>query len=222
MTSSESQLVNRPWVALERTFRSDRSLQGIALVFAAISLLFLLSSASGTLFADSPTWAFVVLLTPLIFRGLVVGALSTGLDRLQIEERRFWKDVIAAFSAWLVLALVALAFPVEPRPPFAIWAVEALRAFFYAALILAVERRPHRFHGWRSPNLERFLAWPTATLFPLGLVVYFVVIPNFGIGSGSQAWAPQRPSLPDPGRLSRVEVPEPGASRSLAALAHPL
>ncbi|MEM7355464.1 MAG: PAS domain S-box protein [Acidobacteriota bacterium] len=129
-------------------------------------------------------------LGPFLFSALTVAALARGLTRLQAEERRFWTDVLAAFAAWMMVYFLYLFFPTGERPMALGWVVEMLYLASYVALILAVERHPHRVHRWRPMGLERALAVPAVLAFTLALIAYFVLVPAYVGVSGGKDWSP--------------------------------
>ncbi len=170
----------RPLEALRETVRTDRLVQGTLAVLGCLTLhhgwIAVVQStpatgASGHL--DHTLGPFVVLL-------LTVVSLWRGLDRLQPEERRFWRDVSAGMSGWLAVAGIYLVVPSDQRSLAIQLLIEACFAAFYIALVLAVERQPHRADRWRPTDLERLLAWPAVVGLIIGLFGYFVVVPRLG------------------------------------------
>ncbi|MCP4664275.1 MAG: PAS domain S-box protein [bacterium] len=117
-------------------------------------------------------------LSPAYFLALVVVAVRWRLGRITSgEEQRFWGDLTVAFSCWLAVACLNLFFEVTAKPFLVEFAGDVIYAVYYVALVLAVERQPHRRHRWRPSALERTLAWPAVTTFVFGLFLYFVLLP---------------------------------------------
>lgn len=108
---------------------------------------------------------------------LTLFALRWQLPLVDSRERPFWDDLTAVYLAWLG-QVVLYALPLHHGLPFYLVA-ELLLAAGYIAWILVLERQPHRRQRLRPKDLERTLAWPAATLFVVGLVVYFVLVPMF-------------------------------------------
>ena len=181
----ESKTLSSSWAVLWQTVATDRLVQLTAAVFAVTVALYLLPILSATQMA-----LVSGALGPFVFLGLVVTALWSDLDRVQKEERRFWREVGIAFLAWLAVAFLYLFFPGVDRPLALGLVVEALYAVFYVALILAAERHPDRAHRWRPASFERPFVLPATLVFTLGLFGYFFVIPSLGAGSGSDSWSP--------------------------------
>ncbi len=165
------------------TLRSDRWARAMLAAFAVSVALYLLPvlGAGGRALLSRA-------LGPLIFLALVVGALVSGLDRLQAGERRFWQDVAAAFSALWIVAGLYLVFPGVTKPLALDLVVEALYAMYYAALMLAAERQPHRAYRWRPAGLERTLAWPAVIGFITALFGYFIAIPILASSPATERW----------------------------------
>ena len=161
--------------ALWQTACTDRWAHSVLAAFAVTTLLYLLP-----VFDAGQRALLSRALGPLAFLLLVVAALVSDLERLSAGERRFWYDVIAAFSALLAVAVLELIFPRVDRPMVAGLAVEALYAGYYAALMLTAERQPHRAYRWRPAGLERTLAWPAVIVFVAALFGYFVAAPLLG------------------------------------------
>ncbi len=173
-----------PLAALWGTMRSDRLVQvtlaalgGITLYHLWVALFRPADSAESPELLPGGLGPFVILL-------LTVISLVRGLDRLQPEERRFWLDVTAGFAAWLAASGIQLVFPVGQRSLAVELLIEACFAAVYIALILSVERHPHRAFRWRPTDLERLLAWPAVVVLILGLFGYFVIIPILGQARG--------------------------------------
>ncbi len=165
------------------TLRADRWAQCMLAAFVVTAVLYLLPALS-----DAQRELLSRAAGPLIFLGLTVAALVSGLDRLSAGERRFWYDVTAAFSALLAVAFLFLFFPRGQMPVALDLAVEALYVAYYAALVLAAERQPHRPYRWRPAGLERALAWPAVTAFILALFGYFIIIPILAGAAESERW----------------------------------
>lgn len=166
--SPESSATPDPRAAWTRLLATDLWVRWSVAAFAALTVFQLAGqSAAG--------WA--VGLATLVFRGLVAATLWRDRDQIQVEERRCWRDVAAAFSLWLAADLLAFLSPMLPSSPIVAAVIEALRAASYVALILAAERSPDRSQRWRPTRLEQALAWPTAVLFILGLGAYFLLVP---------------------------------------------
>ncbi len=172
-----------PRAALQHTARSDPWVRAILVAFTATAALYLLPVLSSDLKALLSRAA-----GPFVFLCLVVGALTSGLSRLGTGERRFWYDVIAAFGALLAVSTLFLLFPDFERPLAVNLAIEALYAAYYAALALAAEGQPDRFHRRRPARLERALAWPAVITFILALFGYFSIIPILAGGGAPAGW----------------------------------
>lgn len=168
----ESRARASAWIALGSTVKTDRLVQATYAAFAVTAAFYLLPLIGQA----ERAWVSRVI-GPLIFLSLAVAALAAGLERLGAEERRFWRDVVAAFAAWLAAAALFLVFPQVDKPLAADLALEALYAVYYAAFVLAAARRPDRAQTWRATRFERALAWPPVVVFVLGLVGYFILIP---------------------------------------------
>lgn len=113
----------------------------------------------------------------LLFSLLVLVALRHGLHRIAAAgERRFWNQLMAAFLCWTLAELAVSSWPTS-APTTRLLVIETLLACFYTLFILAIERRPHQQTESRMPGLERHLIWPGVTVFVLGLLLYFVLIP---------------------------------------------
>lgn len=125
--------------------------------------------------------AFGGWLTVLADRGLylllilALLALRHQLSQVDPRERPFWNDLTGVYLAWLG-QVILYSLDIAHTLRFYLVA-ECLLAAGYVAWILVLERQPHRRQRLRPKDLERALAWPAATLFVLGLLVYFVVIP---------------------------------------------
>ncbi|MEM7582021.1 MAG: PAS domain S-box protein [Acidobacteriota bacterium] len=174
----------RPLEALSGTVRGDRLTQATLALLGGLTLVHLWSAIAGPLRwltegRSGELGPFLMLLATVL-------CLGSGQDRLQPEERRFWRDIIAGFSAWLVVTAIYLVLPVANRSLTVDLFVEGCFAVFYIALILAVERHPHRAYRWRPTELERQLAWPAVIVLILGLFGYFVVIPIVSEAQGLQ------------------------------------
>ncbi len=169
--------------ALWSTVQTDPWVRAALAAFTVTVALYLLPVLSGELRALLSRAA-----GPFVFLCLVVGALTTGVDRLTDRERRFWHDVTAAFCALLAVSALYLIFPRFEKPLALDLAVETLYAIYYAALVLAAEQQPDRSYRWRPAVLERALAWPAVTAFVLALFFYFIIIPILG-GGASESWA---------------------------------
>lgn len=171
-----------------RTLRDDPIFGLTLAVYAVTAALYL------TPVLESGQLAYVSRrLGPLAFLSLVLLALTAGRPRIRAqEERELWKDLTLAFGCWWAAAAAILFFPTPADKPFAVdFATSVLYALFYVALMMAVERQPHRRHRWRPLALERRLAWPTAVAVVVGFFLYF---PFMAI-----AFAPEiyRGGLPD-------------------------
>ncbi len=180
---SEARVSSGPGAALRSTLRTDRWVQLMLAALAVTAALYLLP-----VLGDAQRALFSRALGPLIFLSLIVAALISGLERLSAGERRFWQDVIAAFSALLAAAVLYLVFPRVEKPLVLDLAVEVLYAAYYAALVLAAERQPHRTYRWRPAGLERALAWPAVSAFILALLGYFIVVPILTRSPDSERW----------------------------------
>ena len=173
-----------PGAAVRGTLRSDRWTQMVLAAFAVTVALYLLPILS-----DAQRALLTRAVGPLTFLGLIVAALLSGLGRLPADERRFWQDVAAAFVALLAAAALYLIYPRVEKPLALDLTVEALYAAYYAALVLAAERQPHRTYRWRPTGLERNLAWPAVLAFVVALFGYFTVIPILGGSPEPRRWA---------------------------------
>jgi PAS domain S-box-containing protein len=135
------------------------------------------------------SWTFL----RLTFLTLVVVALQKGLRRIErSSERRFWNLFTVAFGCWLAVYLGRV---LEPDPFSSLFhslAEEVLYAVYYLALVLAVESRPDRRDPLPGGDLERAVGWPTVTVFVVGLLTYFVLVPALG---NRQAYESSLPSL---------------------------
>jgi signal transduction histidine kinase len=106
-------------------------------------------------------------------------------------ERRFWNLLTLAFGSWLVVRIIAIAFPAE-------WyvdvraglAIDLLYVGFYLAIALALELQPH----WRSSEtigeLLRAFRSTGAIIFGFGLLIYFAVIPGALNPAAYDTWVP--------------------------------
>lgn len=113
-------------------------------------------------------------INPLLFLPLVLVALQWRLGWITAtEDRRFWHDLTLAFAFWWAGALIMLFFPESPRPRAVDLTVTVLYALYFVALLMAIERQPHRRHRWRPIALERRLTWPVVLLVVSGLMLYF-------------------------------------------------
>ncbi len=181
--ASESTATSGPAAVWSSTLRTDRWTQAVLAAFAVTAALYLLP-----VLGDGQRAVLSRAIGPLTFLGLIVAALASGLDRLSAGEKRFWQDVIVAFGALLAVAALYLIFPGVDKPLALDLAVEALYAAYYAALVLAAERQPHRTYRWRPAGLERSLAWPAVIAFILALFGYFFVVPIFGDAPDAERW----------------------------------
>ena len=174
-----------PW----RTLRRD-PIFGLALAVYAVTAVLYLAPV-----LESGQLAYVSRrVGPLAFLTLVLLALAAGSSRIRVqEEREFWSDLTLAFGCWWIAAAAILSFPSATGKPFAVdLATSVLYALYYVALMMAVERQPHRRHRWRPFTLERRLAWPTVAAVVCGLFLYF---PFMAIGFAPEIYAAGLPDL---------------------------
>ena len=161
------------WKALGRTLREDRLLQAVFALFAGTVVIYLLP-----ILGDDRLAVLSRRQLPLLFLTLTVLALGRDLRRLIYpHERAFWIDLTIAFGCWWAVALLLQLWPDVDKPGWVEIVSEIGYGGLYIAMILAIDREPHRRDRWRPTGLERALAWPTATVFVGGLVVYFVLVP---------------------------------------------
>lgn len=93
------------------------------------------------------------------------------------RERHFWQDLMAAYSLWLMIALLLLAYGLGGVPLPARLAAEIGTAGFYVLLVRAVESQPHR-RGWSASDLVQRLNLAAIVVFVSGLLTYFWLIPG--------------------------------------------
>lgn len=168
MTGTSSPQNTRPTAAI----LADGLVRLVLAAFALASVFYLLPLPPR--FAVAATEIYF----PIFFQGLVLFALRHGLQRLEATvERQFWTDLTVAHGAWLA-ALVVRTLASSPRTSLENLAIDGFYCVYYLALVLAIERRVHRLHSWRPTTLERALVIPGATLFVLGLLVYFILVPG--------------------------------------------
>ncbi len=153
---------------LTATLTRDRVVRlALALAIAAGLFLSFLSAAQRTSFgAVSVTGAFAA---------LVILAIRTCRERAGSAERRFWRDLMAAYGLWVgsaALLLWAAASGVSTR-----LAVEVATALFYVLFVRAVESQPHR-RGGTASDLTRRLNLAAIVAFVFGLLTYFWLIPG--------------------------------------------
>ena len=178
-------LRNSPIFAHVQHVVSRDTLTRCALVLLALLLLTWLGELtfSGDSRAADPSaedigtslWSGLEKTLQILLLLLTLFALRWQLHLVDSRERPFWNDLTAVYLAWLG-QVVLYALPLHHGMPFYLVA-ELLLAAGYIAWILVLERQPHRRQRLRPKALERTLAWPAATLFVVGLLVYFVLIP---------------------------------------------
>jgi len=183
MTHPEPRLVG---AAIRNTLRGDPVMRAsLGLFLAATALYPLLAS----ILTREERWTFL----RLAFLALTVVALQKGLDRIERpSERRFWHLLTVAFGCWLTVYLGRV---IEPDPFSSLFhslVEELLYGGYYLALVFAVEARPDRREPLPSGDLERSARWPAVTVFVVGLLAYFVLVPALG---NRQAYESSLPSL---------------------------
>jgi len=160
--------------SLGELVRSDLLVQ----VAVGTFLLAVLLGSFPWLPASRREWTIAYAL-PVLLHGLTVLALLWQRRRIpRREEQRFWGDLAIAFGAWLGVDLLYL-YPTGGgyRPGWVYLGAEVLFSVFYLALVLALERQPHRYDRWRPAGLEGMLIRPTMAVFIAGLAVYFLIVP---------------------------------------------
>lgn len=169
------------------TLQND-PIAGVTLgIFAATAVLYLFPVLT------PEHLAFISLrLGPFVFLSLTVAALAWNLGRIKArEDRELWGDLLLAFIFWWTAAALILFFPApEDKPFFVDFASSVLYALYYVALLMAVERQPHRRHRWRPLALERALSWPTASAVVVGLFLYFPFISALTPGGAYESGIP--------------------------------
>ncbi len=164
---------DRWWRAVGSTLKSDLLARSTLILFAASGVLYLVPGISAEAKARL-SWVYV----PLVFLVLVLIALRKDLKHLHhSRERQFWNDLTLAFGCWFLVCAIRL-FEPDPGLSFPQALVEDLLwIFYYLGFLHAAERRVHRRTDWRPAGLGRSLTLPGATVFVLGLLAYFVVVP---------------------------------------------
>ncbi|MBZ0111416.1 MAG: PAS domain S-box protein [Thermoanaerobaculia bacterium] len=158
------------------TWTSLRRLAGDGIVRSILGLWFALALFVLFLVGTSPGAAKLALrFGPVVFLGLAVISIRPQKAKTS-AERLFWYRILAALLLWL--AAKALYFTQTEVP--VLWipvACDALFAGFYIALILAVEDRADRSESAQLSLQRGVPIWPAVTLFVLGLLGYWVIMP---------------------------------------------
>jgi PAS domain S-box-containing protein len=114
---------------------------------------------------------------------LAVLVLRAGLMRvIQQEERRLWRGIATALACQLGAALLEAVFPGLPLAVRLLG--DALLAASYLALVMAVERPIPRRRGLQARDFGPTFHWSGGTVFVIGLLFYFNVVPllaNFAV-----------------------------------------
>ncbi len=158
--------------AMRGAIRGDFLIRVILVALVAHPLIYLLLDLpEQQAAANSRTYSV------FFFVVLVLVALLKDSSQVEAEERPFWTNITAAYSCWTVVAALLLVFPESDASLVPHLTTTALFSLHYLAMVLAVEKHPHRQSPWRPEGLERNLTWPAVAFFVLGLLIYFVVIP---------------------------------------------
>lgn len=174
---------------LGRLLRRERLLQvaaGLAVVVVLVSWVPILPFEARRVFATLVAPFLFALLVPLSFSAAFSGRPSRAAWTGE-SEAGFWRDL--RIGVWAAAVAVVLRVP-----GFAFdWVVLSLLAHAcltagYTAVVMAVERQPHR---QRSDALaERRLTLPTILVLVVGLLVYFVLLPLLAQGDGADPDGP--------------------------------
>ncbi len=148
-------------------------LAGLAAGFTICMLAFI----DGQMLTDSSTVTFLCYSVFLLLAGTASWLRARGTS--SPSEGRFWKLVAVAMLFWL-LAVVHFLMPNELYYSSLAFQtlVDLAFALYYVALVLAAEQRPERGPELPKQDLDHRLEVWGLHLFVLGLVVYFVLIPN--------------------------------------------
>ena len=163
----------RPARAIVTSLLQDTLVQLYLAVVVAEAVIYavpLLDPATLTAFGASPF--------QIPFVATVAVAAFAGLRRIpEGEERRYWTHLAWATLVWLATLVWVAVVPAERwTDAHDVW-VDASYLFFYFAILLAVERKPHLPRLSARRDTERPLRWAGVTLLVAGYFVYFVVAP---------------------------------------------
>lgn len=111
---------------------------------------------------------------------VVVAAFGIGAGRLSHhpERRRFVMFLTAAFVLWFTVRLIYVVFPDSIGTFLGDVSGDLLYLFFYLALILAAESKPHLRAGWSKADSAHKIQVRGAAVFLLVMLGYFVLIPS--------------------------------------------
>ena len=138
----------------------------LALAAAEVALVLASAAAGSSGPAIGPLW----LRWP--FHLVRIAAVLVGLTRFADgDERRFWRNFGAAYTAWLLARLVPAAWPGA--------AVLVASLLFLGSLLilLAIERRPDERRAPDRPDLHRQLMALSVSGVAGGFFAYFVLVP---------------------------------------------
>ena len=122
---------------------------------------------------------------------VVLGARRTAGLSESVQERRFWRLLLAAFSSWLILETIMVAVPAVWDLPGAWVGIDVIYLIFYGLAFLAAEERPDLLPGPSVVGIDQGLVRRCAVLaLCISFLVYFVVIP------GTYSWDSYATGLP--------------------------
>ncbi len=130
----------------------------------------------------------------LLVLAVSIWALLAGLRRIpHAAERRLWAGIALAFGAYLVTDAFYVFFPDVNYTTPGLLFEELCYLAYYLLILFAIELHPHRviperhLETWRT---QRRFELQGATLFVLGLVVSFVLIPIRASAADYASYAP--------------------------------
>ncbi|RLE30986.1 MAG: hypothetical protein DRJ61_11955 [Acidobacteria bacterium] len=136
-----------------------------------------LSAFDGRVSTDSSTVTFACYAVFLLLAGTASWMQARGAS--SPSERRFWGLVTIAMLFWLVAAVPFLLSNEFYYSNLILQTlIDVAFALYYVALVLAAEQRPERGPELSKKDLDHRLEVWGLHFFVLGLVLYFVLIPN--------------------------------------------
>jgi signal transduction histidine kinase len=155
-----------------RALAQDVFLQVFAVLAAVECVVYLAPVVTPHFRIEIGSYAYLLPFLGLQFLGTVVG-----LSRIRaVRERRFWRDIAAAFGCWLAGTLLAATTSSPGISRSINMVIDTPYFLSYVFLILAIERRPHL--GVAAPlAIDRQLRTIGLSAIALGWYAYFVLMP---------------------------------------------